>query len=222
MTQGWSTRLWDGAEHVYRAILEHPFLTGLTDGTLPPERFAYYVAQDAHYLREYARALAAVGVRAPTHGETALWADHAAGTARVEIALHETLLPSFGLDPAELASVPMSPTTTAYTNYLINVATTGSYADAVAAVLPCFWIYQRVGEALLGRGSPDARYQKWIDTYGGESFAASVAGVVAMTDEVGAGLTDAQAQRAAGHYLAASRYEWMFWDAAWREEAWPI
>jgi len=71
---------------------------------LSDERFAYYVAQDAHYLREYARALAAVDVKARTHAETALFAEHAGATARVEIALHESLLPQLGLDGRQLAS----------------------------------------------------------------------------------------------------------------------
>jgi thiaminase (transcriptional activator TenA) len=24
------------------------------------------------------------------------------------------------------------------------------------------------------------------------------------------------------HFLATSRYEWMFWDMGWRREAWPV
>lgn len=41
------------------------FLTGLTDGSLPAECFAYFLAQHAHYLRDYAATLAAVGAKAP-------------------------------------------------------------------------------------------------------------------------------------------------------------
>jgi thiaminase/transcriptional activator TenA len=217
----WTPQLWAGIADVYQAILDHPFLAGLTDGSLSEERFAYYIAQDAHYLREFARALAAVGVRAPTHAETAVFAGHAAATAQVEITLHETLFPRLGLDPAALAGTEVSPTTTAYTSFLVSVACTGGYAEAVAAVLPCFWIYQRVGSALLVRGSPDPRYQMWIDQYGGEAFAESVEGVVRLTDALRPGLTDADASQAARRFRTASRYEWMFWDAAWRRETWP-
>jgi thiaminase/transcriptional activator TenA len=63
-TRTWSTRLWDEIEPTFAAILAHPFVTGLTDGTLDAEVFAHYVAQDVHYLRDYARALAIVGARA--------------------------------------------------------------------------------------------------------------------------------------------------------------
>jgi thiaminase len=32
------------------------------------------------------------------------------------------------------------------------------------------------------------------------------------------------AQRASmrAHFLRSCRYEWMFWDAAWRLERWPV
>lgn len=221
MARSWTERLWDEAAGVYEAILAHPFLAGLRDGTLDEERFAYYLAQDAHYLRDYARALAAVATRAPTHADTAMFARHAADTAAVELALHETLLPRLGIDPARLASIPVSPTTTAYTSYLLAVAHTGGLAEGFAAVLPCYWIYQRVGAALVSAGSPDPRYQAWIDTYAGESFAAAVAEVLAFGDRLGTRLAEDDADRAAARFRTAARYEWMFWDAAWRRETWP-
>jgi thiaminase/transcriptional activator TenA len=218
----WTASLWVRTEDIYQAILDHPFLRGLTDGTLDEDRFAYYVAQDAHYLRDFARALALVGVKAPTHADTAMFADHAAATAKVELALHHTLMPQLGLDPDRLAEIVVSPTTTAYTSFLLNVAYSGTFAEAMAAVLPCYWIYQRVGDALIDRGSPDKRYQMWIDTYAGEEFAASVAAVLALGDEVGPRLTAAEKQTATGHFVTSARYEWMFWDAAWRRESWPV
>jgi thiaminase/transcriptional activator TenA len=215
-----SERLWSTGSAVHAAILEHPFLTGLTDGSLPPDSFAFYVAQDAHYLRDYARTLAVVAAKAPTHADTALLARHAAGTAEVELALHETLLPQLGIDPAQLAGIPVSPTTTAYTSYLLATAYGGSFAEGLAAVLPCYWIYQRVGESLVGRGSPDPRFAAWIATYAGEEFAATVRAVLDLTDRLQPDpATEAAMMR---HFGTTARYEWMFWDAAWRREGWPV
>ena len=218
----WSTELWDSARPVYDAILEHPFLRGLTSGELPEACFAYYVAQDAHYLRDYARALAVVGAKAPTHADTGMFGRHAAETVEVELALHDKLLPQLGLDPAGLDAVPVSPTTTAYTSYLLATVHNGSFAEGLAAVLPCYWIYQRVGSELLRQGSPDPRYRTWIDTYAGPEFQAVVDAVLALVDRCGEGLSAAEAARAQRHYLTTSRYEWMFWDAAWRQETWPV
>ena len=75
-------------EPVFKRILGHPFVTGLTDGSLPMESFAYYVAQDAHYLRDYARALAMVSAKAPDEASVAMFAAHAQGALGVEQQLH--------------------------------------------------------------------------------------------------------------------------------------
>jgi thiaminase/transcriptional activator TenA len=222
VTKSWTESLWSDIEPVFAAILEHPFLAGLTAATLPPDRFAYYVAQDAHYLRDYARALAVVAAKAPTHAAAGMFARHAAGTVDVELALHATLLPQLGLDPAELDQVPVSPTTLSYTSYLLATVYGGSFAEGLAAVLPCYWIYARVGTALLRQGSSDPRYQSWIDAYAGEDFAATVAEVLALADEIGRHLGTEEDSRARSHFAVTSRYEWMFWDAAWRTEQWPV
>jgi thiaminase/transcriptional activator TenA len=222
MAEPWSAQLWRAAEPVYAAILEHPFLRGLADGTLPEAAFRYYLAQDAHYLRDYAHALAAVGAKAPTHGDVATFGRHAAITADVELMLHTDLLRELGIEPSDLKSVVCSPTTTAYTSYLLAAAFAGSFAEGLAAVLPCYWIYQHVGAVLAERGSPDPRYQRWIDAYADESFTVTVAEVLAITDRIGASLGPEDEGRARRHFVTTARYEWMFWDAAFRQETWPV
>jgi thiaminase/transcriptional activator TenA len=221
-TRTWSTRLWDEIEPTFAAILAHPFVTGLTDGTLDAEVFAQYVAQDVHYLRDYARALAIVGARAATLADTAMFARHAAEVYDVELSLHGSLLPALGLDAAAVDATRATPTTLAYTSYLLATAYGGSFADGLAAVLPCYWIYARVGEALVERGSPDPRFQRWIDSYGGGDFAATVAQVLALTDQIGLELNPAEETVARAHFATTARYEWMFFDAAYRREDWPV
>jgi thiaminase (transcriptional activator TenA) len=214
--------LWSGIAGTYRAILAHPFLAGLADGTLAPASFAFYVVQDALYLRDYARALAAVASRATDAGGAELFARHAAGVVSVERRLHESLLADLGLDPAAVDAAEPAPTTLAYTSYLLAATTGGSYAEGVAAVLPCYWIYREVGRELQHRGSPDPRYQRWIDTYGGAEFDADVREVLAVADRLGPGLGAAERARAHDRFRVTSRYEWMFWDMGYRQEAWPV
>jgi thiaminase (transcriptional activator TenA) len=218
----WSATLWREIAPTFDAILGHPFLTGLTDGSLDTGAFAEYVAQDVHYLRDYARALAIVGAKAPTLTDTAMFSRHAAEVFDVELELHSALLPDLGLDAAALAGVTASPTTVAYTSYLIATAYGGSFADGLAAVLPCYWIYAEVGAALADRGSTDPRYQRWIDSYGGEEFAATVKQVLDLTDRIGPALTPEDEAVARAHFATTARYEWMFFDAAHRRQAWPV
>jgi TENA/THI-4/PQQC family protein len=77
MSSRFTSELWKGIGDIYSAILVHPFLTGLTDGSLPHGTFAFYVVQDALYLGQYAQALAAVASRAPDNAGTEMFARHA-------------------------------------------------------------------------------------------------------------------------------------------------
>jgi thiaminase/transcriptional activator TenA len=214
-------QLWQDITGIYAAILAHPFLTGLTDGSLPPQAFAFYVRQDALYLRSYADALSTVADRAPDQADQEMFARHAAGAIAVEQALHGSLLADLGLGPATIEQAEPAPTTLAYTSFL-RATTGGGYAEGVAAVLPCYWIYWEVGKELLRRGSPDPRYQRWIDTYGGDEFGAVVQEVLAAADRLGPGLSPPERDRAHRHFLTSSRYEWMFWDMGYRQERWPV
>lgn len=218
----WSDELWTVMAGPYGSTLAHPFLTGLAGGTLPAEVFTGYLVQDAHYLTDYARALALLGARADGLADTALLAGHAVGAAEVELALHAELLAAVGVGAADLAAVPPSPTTYAYTRHLLCTVQQGSFAEGLAAVLPCYWMYARVGLVLVSRGSGEPRYQRWIDTYAGEGFAAVVAAVLDLVDRVGPTLGSEQRRRAADAAATSARYEWMFFDAAVRQERWPV
>jgi thiaminase/transcriptional activator TenA len=220
--RSWSARLWREIEPTFAAILGHPFPAGLIDGTLDADVFAHYLAQDVHYLREYARALSIVAAKAPTLADTAMFARHAAEVFDVELSLHTALMPELGLDAATLDAAPVTPTTRAYTSYLLATAYGGSFADGLAAILPCYWIYAEVGAELHERGSADRRYQLWIDSYGSAEFAVTVAEVLELADRTGPTLTPTEEASARAHFATTARYEWMFFDAALRREDWPV
>jgi thiaminase (transcriptional activator TenA) len=222
MTERFSAELWDGITDIYDAILVHPFLTGLTDGSLAQEAFTFYVIQDALYLRRYAQALANVASRATDTAQTEMFARHAAGIVAVEMGLHESLLADLDIDPSAVDQAQEAPTTLAYNSYLLAATQGGSFAEGVGTVLPCYWIYGEVGKHLLGAGSPDPRYQKWIDTYGAEEYDAEVRDVIDVINKLSPELSASERGRVRRHFRATSRYEWMFWDMGYRQEAWPV
>ena len=219
---GFTGELWASAGGIYGEILAHPFLRGLTDGSLHEDRFKHYVLQDALYLRDYARALSLAGVRSPGEDALVMFNEHSAGAIRVEKGLHDGFLKDLGLPEDVVDRTPAGPATLAYTSYLLRVAVLGDYHEVLAAVLPCYWIYERVGKSLLEKGSPTPMYQRWIDTYGGEDFGALVGAILDLTDKACEGLSLGQKARATEAFVTTSRYEWMFWDAAWRLESWPV
>ena len=174
--------LWTSIAPMYAAILRHPFIGGLTDGSLPRESFRFYAVQDALYLRDFARALSLAAARAPEDEWIIMFNEHAAGALRVERALHEGFFREFGLSPDDVAATPLAPTNLAYTSYLLAVAYGAPFHEAVAALLPCYWIYWEVGRALERAGSPDPLYARWIGTYAAEEFGAIVRAVLDASD----------------------------------------
>ncbi len=220
--KGFTNELWHSITSIYNEILVHPFLLGLTDGTLGEDHFRFYVLQEAFYLREYARALSLAGVRSPDEDALVMFNEHSADAITVERSLHEGFLTDLGVSREEVDATGASPTTLAYTSFLLKTSTLGDYPEVLGAVLSCYWIYSEVGKALLEHGSPNRLYQRWIDTYGGEEFGALVEAVLDLTDETCEDLNSSQKARVTRAFATTSRYEWMFWDAAWRLEGWPV
>lgn len=214
--------LWRAIEPIYAAILAHPFLRGLTDGSLPPETFRFYAVQDALYLRDFARALSLAAAHAPREEWIIMLNEHAAGALTVERTLHESFFADWGLSPEAVAATPLAPTNLAYTTYLLAVAHGRPFHEAIAALLPCYWIYWEVGKTLERAGSRDPLYARWIGTYASEEFGAVVRAVLACTDTLAAGLGDDDRAAMHRHFITTSRYEWMFWDMGWRRETWPV
>ena len=59
-----SQRLREAARPIWDRCLSHPFVLGLGGGTLPVEKFQYFMLQDYLYLFDYARVFALGVVKA--------------------------------------------------------------------------------------------------------------------------------------------------------------
>jgi thiaminase/transcriptional activator TenA len=219
---GFTGELWAAGESVVRQILVHPFLTGLTDGSLDRGSFRFYVVEDAHYLTEFARALSIAASKAPRDEWIVAFNRDAIASLEAERALHESYFRDFGLSEEELRSRPPAPTTLAYTSYLLATAHGSPFPETLSALLPCYWIYAEVGKALSARGSPQPLYQRWIDNYSSDEYMKTVEAILAIMDEVAKEEGPASRGRMIRHFLTTSRYEWMFWDMGYRQEGWPV
>ena len=196
MMKKWSDEAWQAALPVYRKIIQHPFVDALARGTLDNERFMFYLRQDSLYLARYSRALTHIASRLADKDQSFLQ-----------------------------GSVPdqneISPACLLYTSLLGSQAAAPVEVEA-AAVLPCFWVYQRVGVDILSRQQGDNPYMRWIETYGDEAFAASTAEAVAICDSLAEAAGADTRRMMTDIFVRCTKMEWMFWDSAWRLEQWPI
>ncbi|MBT3532238.1 MAG: thiaminase II [Rhodospirillaceae bacterium] len=216
-----SEQTWGRIAPIYGAILDHPFIQELSAGSLSRERFQFYMIQDALYLADFSAALALIADRTPDPDIATQFRESARNALAVEGVLHETFLREFGTS-GDKTTVEASSTCFAYTNYLLATAQRSPVEVAVAAVLPCFWIYWEVGKHIRAGAAPANPYQRWIDTYGDEVFGSRVRHAISIADGMAdaAAPTDRDAMLAA--FYRASQLEWMFWDSAYRRETWPV
>lgn len=220
--QSFSDEVWNDNLDTYHAILEHPFLREMQDGTLGREVFAAYLIQDAHYLNTFARALHVMADKAPR----AEWARRLRADADASLAeerrLHDRLLKAYGVDADAVAAMEPSADAFAYANYLVATAHDRPFGEAVAALMPCYWIYWEVGKALVGRGSPDPVYRAWITAYASPGYGDSVMSYLDIANAVAAAASVTEREAMKSHFRRASRYEWMFWDSAYHRRGWPL
>jgi thiaminase/transcriptional activator TenA len=213
--------LWASVKTIYPQTLQHPFLRGISAGTLTKDRFQFYLLQDAQYLGTFSEALSLVAEKAPRESWAAILRRHASEAVAVEREFHDSVLGSYGVSKDAVRRATMAPTNYAYTNHLMVTAARGSFAEGLAAMLPCYWIYMEVGKELKKRGSKNPDYQRWIDQYSSADYAKSVAEVLEMMNQEADTLTADQRIRCVDLFVLSARYEYMFWDMAWRMEAWP-
>ena len=211
------------AAPIWEADLGHPFVSGIADGTLSREKFKFYLVQDYLFLLDYSRVFAHGVIKAPDEATMALFSQLLNETLNTEMDLHRGYCEKFGISAAEMEQAPVAPTTHAYTRHLLSVAQSGTLADIIAGVLPCQWGYAEIGTTLAQQGgSPEPLYQEWIEMYASEEFLALGKWLRSLLNELTAESSSAEKERLKRHFLFSSRYEYLFWEMAWTQEAWQI
>jgi len=212
---------WQQTAALRAAIHRLPFNTELAAGTLAPERFRFYILQDALYLAQYSRVLALAAAKAPDTAILQAFATSALGAVAVEERLHEHYLREFGVDPASVAKADAMPDCLAYTSYLLATAHQEPWPVLVAAVSPCFWIYWDVAGAITRHSAAGNRYQAWIDTYADPHFGAAVERVIGISDAA-AEATPTLRPAMLAAFARSAQYEFLFWDGAYQRRGWPV
>lgn len=216
-----SAHLREIADPIWEAQHEHPFVRGIGDGTLDVEKFGHWLRQDYLYLIDYARLFAAGVLKAPDLPTMNTMAEMVHAILHMEMDLHRSYVAEFGITTEDLERETKAPTCQGYTDFLLRTATTGDFAELLAALLPCIWGYAEVGSRLAQRGMPDdERYARWIGMYASEEFAQLGEWCRDLVDRVASGMPDDARRRMEEAFVTSSRYELAFWEMAWSGERW--
>jgi len=207
-----SQHLWHDHQDIATACLQHPFVQGIGDGSLPKSKFAYYVGQDAFFLEAFARAYSIAAAKAPDWQMFQVFHRLAAGVLE-ELNLHQSYAQEWGVD---LQQVKPGAATRQYTDFLLSTAWSQSPGTTAVAMAPCMRLYAFLGRSLAQTGIPDHRYKQWIETYSSADFEPLAQ---QLEDLVNAQATNSSSIQT--YYRYAMECELNFFEAAWNHSGSP-
>lgn len=208
-------RLREACAADWQAYTWHPFVHGLSDGTLPLAAFRRYLIQDYLFLIHFARAEALAVFKAESV-DAMREKTEAIRAILAETAMHLRYCAAWGIPEAEVRATPESAETVSYTRYVIDRGLAGDILDLEVALAPCTVGYAEVALRILAdprrqrEGNP---YQSWIDTYADPGYQAMAKAAAARIDSLG-GSHGGHARFAtlSAVFAEAARLEARFWQ----------
>ena len=197
--------LWRSNSDLVQSCLAHPFVQALGEGTLKADLFRDYIAQDAFFLRAFAKVYGLALARS-SDPEIIAWFSELKAGVREELKLHRVYAAELGIDLERVAPNPACGT---YTEFLVQTAQHSSLAETVAALAPCMSLYAFLGRELVPRSGPQHPYRKWIETYSSGEFARLANRLESVLNRVG---NDGREVR--GAYRHALECELAFFSAS--------
>ncbi|WP_096199708.1 thiaminase II [Bacillus sp. FJAT-45350] len=219
-----SQRLHTELQPIWRKNHNHPFVKGIGDGTLDKDKFRFFMIQDYLYLIDYAKLFALGAIKATDVETMGKFANLLDSTLNEEMSLHRQYAKKFEISEEELETAKPSPTTLAYTHYMLHVGQNGTLADLVAALLPCMWSYNEIGKELnqIPGAADHEFYGEWIEMYSSKEFSELTDWTINLLDELTDGMKEVELKKLEEIFLNTTRFEYMFWDMSYNEAMWPM
>ena len=209
-------RLKSAAAEDWNSYVDHAFVRGLGDGSLPQAAFRNYLVQDYLFLIQFARAHALAAYKSRTLADMQA-ARGGLGAILDEMGLHLRVCEGWGLSPAEVEATEEQQATVAYTRFVLDVGMSGDLLDLQVALIPCTLGYAEIGRRLAPAGvdaiPADHPYRAWIAEYAGDAFQQAGAAAHAWLEDLGGRYaSDNRFPELVGIFSKAARLEAAFWQ----------
>lgn len=176
---------------IFPKIYQHSFNQKLYAGTLSATTFRLFLEQDKQYLCDFSEALLQISKQfdVKQNEEYAKqFADLSLYVKEAELALHRDYLQdthSFQFFHHKEPETIKIPSIVHYTEHLLQTTKTASVEEAVACLLPCFWIYSELGKQMdISSCSEKHPYRKWIATYSDEEFISKTEAIILTLEKL--------------------------------------
>ncbi|GAF66012.1 transcriptional regulator [Bacillus sp. TS-2] len=217
-------RIYETAKPIWNQSHNHLFVQGIGHGTLDIDKFKFFMCQDYIYLIDYARLFALGSLKADRLDVMQTFAQMLHITLNEEMALHRAYAKRLGISESELTNTKPSPTTIAYSSYMLNIAQRGSIKELLAAVLPCAWSYYEIGKKLseIPGAMEHEWYGEWVQMYQSPEFGEVASWQINLLNDFTTFSSEEEKNQLEEIFLNTSRFEYMFWDMSYQKAMWPL
>ena len=206
-----TTKLWEAVSPIYEDILKLPFIKELCDGSLNKKSFAHYVSQDILYLYDDARAFIILADKAENDSDKKFFKILADEGFEIEHAMHQEFLEHFDIKEAETKSMAIQ----LYTDFLLNQVKNTSFVISAATLLPCYWLYNEVGNYIIKKSTAANPYKKWIDTYEGDDYMNYTSKFISIVETEAKNASEDEMQQMLESFIQSAKYEYEFWKESY-------
>ncbi|MDO4937266.1 MAG: hypothetical protein Q4E62_05050 [Sutterellaceae bacterium] len=216
----WSAKALPLGQHAAGAVKRHAFITEACSGALAKPAFVAYMTLNIAYLTDYARSLdmlaSRVGAFADLKTESEAlrtWAKETVGVKDWCIDLYQQIAKR----NYNAKRVPSFPAGVDYAKFERMYVLKYDVAVGMAALLPCFWIYEEIGGHIAKlRQTQGNAYSEWLESFGTQASHEAALKAVALADKLAARADDTVRRQMTDVFVAGCWKEFACFDAAYR------
>lgn len=213
-----SRQLYNCVQDIWPSYLEHPFVLEMSQGTLPLEKFRYYMLQDYVYLRDYVKIFAACISKTDDFRLIRFLSENIMAVLDETDRVHIPYMKRLGITDEEIESVVPHISNSSYSYYMICQAQSGTVLSGLVALLNCSWAYAYIGENMVKR-FPDATqhpyYGQWFSGYVCDDYLRTNEQLIHMVNSLSEEISPREAAKLCQIFRTCSLHELQFWNMAY-------
>ena len=202
----------------WEAMVTHPFVTEMGDGSLDLARFRRYFRQDYVFCADLVKLTSlAIAKAAPDYAAGKVLNGFLSNFLSAENDLFLNGFQELGVTAAEYRDTVANPVTQAFGDFMVRTALEGDLDDIIALFYVTEGTYLDWATRLINAGAQPNNpvYQAWIDIHSPAVLSEVVAWFAGRLDDAGARADAGKRGRLERIFLTTLRYEYRFWAACY-------
>jgi len=195
--------LWKSVEKIYRKILETEYIKGIESGKLDEKCFKHFICQDIIYLNHYTYLMKILVQRAENEDHKNFFLTLAKDSIEAEKELNRTYANLLGINSTKI----LSPAFQSYIDFLTENVCNSDYPVAITSMLPCNWIYSKLGRQLESTMNLNNKYEALIKSYASVVYLDFANKFTAIVEELGKNADFEIQNKMKKAFVAACTYE---------------